>query len=85
MGAFAQIAQRLIERGYVAVPIIPGTKRPGVLLNGQWVGLPRWQTRFKKRAPSATELARWSVIYRRKWVRPRCPRGEYVARVRRWI
>jgi hypothetical protein len=60
MGAFAQIAERLIERGYGALPIIPGTKRPGVLSNGQWIGLPRWQTRFRNRAPSETELQHWS-------------------------
>jgi hypothetical protein len=60
MGAFAQIAERLIERGYAVVPIIPGTKRPGVLSNGQWVGLPRWQTRYNGRTPSETEIAHWS-------------------------
>src|SRR5690348_7522828 len=60
MGAFQQIGARLIERGYAAVPIIPGTKRPGVFNNGKWVGLPRWQTRYNGRAPSETEIARWS-------------------------
>jgi hypothetical protein len=60
MGAFQQIAARMIERGYAVVPIIPGTKRPGVLSNGRWVGLPRWQTRYNGRAPSETELAHWS-------------------------
>ena len=50
------IGARLIERGYAAIPIIPGTKRPGVLSNGQWVGLPRWQTRYNGSAPSETEL-----------------------------
>jgi hypothetical protein len=42
------------------VPIIPGTKRPGVLLKDEWVGLPEWQNRYKKRPPSKRELARWS-------------------------
>jgi Bifunctional DNA primase/polymerase, N-terminal/Protein of unknown function (DUF3987) len=60
MGAFGDIAARMIERGYAVVPIIPGTKRPGVLSNGQWIGLPRWQTRYNGRAPSETELAHWS-------------------------
>jgi hypothetical protein len=59
MGAFAQIAARLIERGYAAVPIIPGTKRPGVLINGHWTGLSRWQTRYNGGPPSETELACW--------------------------
>ena len=67
MGAFAQIAERLIERGYAAVPIIPGTKRPGVLSNGQWVGLPRWQNRYNGRAPSETEIS--PLVRRRHWRR----------------
>jgi Bifunctional DNA primase/polymerase, N-terminal/Protein of unknown function (DUF3987) len=59
MGAFGDMGVRLIERGYAVVPIIPGTKRPGVLSNGQWIGLPRWQTRYNGRAPTATELEHW--------------------------
>jgi hypothetical protein len=61
MGAFAQMAERLIERGYAVVPIMPGTKEPGVLLNGEWVRLPAWQKRFRRRRPSETEMARWSA------------------------
>jgi hypothetical protein len=60
MGAFATIGARLIERGYAPVPIIPGSKRPGLLSNGQWVGLPRWQTRYHQRQPSETEIAHWA-------------------------
>jgi hypothetical protein len=59
MGAFQEIGARLIERGYAAVPIIPGTKRPGVLSNGRWTGLPRWQDRYSKRPPSEFEIAHW--------------------------
>jgi hypothetical protein len=59
MGAFADISARLIERGYAVVPIIPGTKRPGWLSNGQWIGLPHWQDCYSKRSPSENELARW--------------------------
>ena len=59
MGAFGDIGACLIERGYGAVPIIPGTKRPGVLSNGRWVGLPRWQDRYGKRPPSEFEIAHW--------------------------
>jgi hypothetical protein len=61
MGAFAQTAERLLERGYAAVPIIPGTKRPGIFSGGRWIGLAKWQTRYNGRAPSATEIARWSA------------------------
>jgi hypothetical protein len=43
MGAYAEHAEKLIERGYAAIPIIPGTKRPGYLCAGLWVGLNNWQ------------------------------------------
>jgi hypothetical protein len=61
MGAFGEIAERLVERGYAPIPIIPGTKRPGILVKDHWVGLPRWQTRFDGRAPTEQEIARWSA------------------------
>jgi hypothetical protein len=38
MGAYAQFAERLIERGYAAIPIMPGTKRPGFFCAGMWMG-----------------------------------------------
>ena len=60
MGAFAEFGARLIERGYGAVPIMPGTKEPGVLTSkGRWVGLPKWQKRYKNGPPSETQLTRW--------------------------
>ena len=34
MGPYAQHAEPLIKRGYGAVPIIAGTKAPGLLLCG---------------------------------------------------
>jgi hypothetical protein len=61
MGIYADFGERLIERGYGALPIMPGTKRPGFLLAGQWIGLPNWQRRFNSGAPSATELTRWAA------------------------
>jgi Bifunctional DNA primase/polymerase, N-terminal/Protein of unknown function (DUF3987) len=61
MGAYADLGARLIEYGYGAVPIMPGTKRPGFLFAGQWIGLANWQRRFNGGVPSATELARWEA------------------------
>jgi hypothetical protein len=61
MGAFADMAERLIERGYAVVPIIPGTKRPGFFNGETWLGLPEWQTRFNKRAPTNEQIVRWGV------------------------
>ena len=61
MGAYAQIGERLIERGFAAIPIIPGTKRPGFQHAGQWLGLSNWQRRFNRGAPSPAERERWAA------------------------
>jgi hypothetical protein len=60
MGAFADIGARLIERSYCAIPIMPGTKKPGVLKNGEWVGMEEWESRFIKKRPSQALIERWS-------------------------
>jgi hypothetical protein len=59
MGPFEQRAERLFERGYAVVPIIPGTKKPGFLCNGHWIGLMAWSTRFNGRASRPQERAQW--------------------------
>jgi hypothetical protein len=61
MGIYADLSERLIERGYAAVPIMPGTKRPGFLFAGKWIGLANWARRFNGGVPSATELTRWAA------------------------
>src|SRR5262245_14026227 len=61
MGAYAQCAERLIERGLAAVPIVPGTKRPGFFFAGMWIGLSNWQRRFNGGQPPATERERWAA------------------------
>ena len=61
MGAYAQCAERLIERGFAAVPIMPGTKRPGFFFAGMWIGLANWQKRFSGGPPPATERERWAA------------------------
>jgi hypothetical protein len=60
VGAYARIGERLIERGFAAIPIMPGTKRPGFQHAGQWLGLSNWQRRFNRGAPSEAERARWA-------------------------
>jgi Bifunctional DNA primase/polymerase, N-terminal len=60
MGAYAQIGERLIERGFAAIPIMPGTKRPGFYHAGQWLGLSNWQRRFRRGAPPEAERMRWA-------------------------
>jgi len=60
VGAYAEIGERLIERGFAAIPIMPGTKRPGFWHAGQWLGLSNWQRRFLRRIPPASERGRWA-------------------------
>jgi hypothetical protein len=61
VGAYAEKGERLIERGFGAIPIIPGTKKPGFFHAGQWLGLANWQRRFRKRVPSERERQRWAA------------------------
>jgi hypothetical protein len=51
----------LIERGFAAVPIMPGTKRPGFFFAGMWIGLANWQMRFSGGPPPVTERERWAA------------------------
>src|SRR6266542_6412097 len=59
MGPFEQHAERLVERGFAVVPIMPGTKQPGFLCNGYWTGLIAWTTRFNGHASRPQERAQW--------------------------
>lgn len=59
MGAYADFSDRLIERGFAAIPIIPGTKKPGFLHAGEWIGLSNWPRRFNRGIPSEAIRARW--------------------------
>jgi hypothetical protein len=58
-GPFEEHAQRLLERGYAVIPIIPLSKRPGFFRNGQWVGLNDWTKRFNGRASLQAERTTW--------------------------
>jgi hypothetical protein len=61
MGAYADKSDRLIERGFAAIPIIPGTKKPGILCDGQWLGLANWPRRYNRGVPEAAVRARWAA------------------------
>ena len=54
-----QHSERLLERGYAVVPIIPGTKKPGFFHNGNWVGLTEWTKRFNGRSSLNSERKAW--------------------------
>jgi hypothetical protein len=45
MGPFGQVYARLVERGYSVLPIMPGTKKPGLPYgNDKWMDFPSWPT-----------------------------------------
>ena len=61
MGPFETHAERLLERGYSIIPIIPGTKKPGFFQHGIWVGLEAWTKRFNGRASLNRERKHWGL------------------------
>jgi hypothetical protein len=61
MGAYAECGERLIQRGFAAIPIMPNTKRPGYLFAGIWIGLSNWQRRFNSGPPPGIERTRWGA------------------------
>ncbi len=60
VGAYAEVGARLCERGYAAIPIMPGTKRPGQRRGGEWIGMSNWREEYSRRAPSTFEIDHWS-------------------------
>ena len=58
MSAFAKAGIDLIEMGYSCIPILPGEKRPGRFVNGNWVGMSGWQ-KYCSKLPSQFEIDQW--------------------------
>lgn len=56
---YAQVGAKLVERGYAAIPIMPGTKRPGHIIAGTWVGMNDWRGAYARRLPTETEVEGW--------------------------
>jgi hypothetical protein len=56
MGPYAIYGEKLIERGYAAVPIMPGTKRPGFIFANMAIGVSNWQSRFNNGPPPEASL-----------------------------
>lgn len=55
---YARVGATLIDCGYAAIPIMPGTKRPGNYQFGNWYGTSEW-ARFCDRLPTAFEYPLW--------------------------
>lgn len=57
---YGQVGAKLVERGYAAIPAMPGTKRPGHVVGGIWLGMDDWRARYSARLPTDDEVAEWS-------------------------
>ncbi|MEM1346643.1 MAG: bifunctional DNA primase/polymerase, partial [Pseudomonadota bacterium] len=61
MGAYAEMADKLRERGYSAIPIQPGTKVPGDMRGGQYRPLSGWQ-QYGYVLPASFIHERWCAM-----------------------
>lgn len=57
--AFARVGADLVDMGYHAIPVLPGSKRPGSMSHGEWYGDMDW-SRFCDRLPTEIETGIWS-------------------------
>src|SRR4051794_35009057 len=55
----ARLGARLVENGYRVLPIMPGTKKPGLFKGGAWRGYPGWP-KHGGRPTTDHELQVWS-------------------------
>ena len=55
---YSRVGAKLVDQGYSAIPVYPGSKRPGAYSRG-WHGDLDW-TRFCERLPTLTEIEIWS-------------------------
>lgn len=51
----------IVEKQISIIPVIPNSKRPGVLKTGKWVGLVNW-TEYSERLPNVEECKLWSEM-----------------------
>lgn len=56
---YARVGADLVDMGYHAIPIMPGSKRPGTMSGGNWYGDMDW-SRFCDRLPTEIETSIWS-------------------------
>jgi hypothetical protein len=60
ISAYAQVGATYIERGWCAIPTVPGEKRPGEYRRGQWSGMGDWRDRYSHRLPGRFEIEAWT-------------------------
>jgi hypothetical protein len=56
----ARYGEALLDAGYRILPIQPGTKKPGMMRQGQWFDYPQW-SRHGMRETTAYELDVWAT------------------------
>jgi hypothetical protein len=61
----ARFGARLVDNGYPAIPIWPGTKKPGRFQAGAWCDYPAW-TRHCDRPTTLIEAETWAT-WPRQW------------------
>jgi hypothetical protein len=59
LSPYALIGATLVDNGYAAIPIEPGTKKPGAVSFEKWHAMSDW-TRYCDRLPSEIETAIWA-------------------------
>ena len=60
---YALVGQRLVERGFPAIPTKPGSKCPGHIVGGEWCGMYDWQARYSGRLPTIDiEVPHWAAM-----------------------
>lgn len=57
---YALVGEKLIDNGYSAIPVMPGTKRPGDYRMKDWWGTSEW-SRFCDRLPTPIEVELWNA------------------------
>lgn len=58
LSPYQAAGERLIDNGYSAIPVLPGTKQPGQYTMRQWRGASQWQ-RFCDRLPTEIDTGIW--------------------------
>lgn len=56
---YARVGADLVDMGFHAIPVLPGSKRPGSMSHGEWYGDMDW-SRFCDRLPTEIETSIWS-------------------------
>lgn len=60
--AFASEGRKYLELDYSVIPILPGSKRPGIYAGGVWQGMNTWNC-YSERFATEEELQEWE-----KWI-----------------